>query len=343
MGKKSIRVLIVDDSLLFREVLSRGLSADRGIEIVGVASDAYEARDKIIELLPDVMTLDVQMPKMNGIEFLKRLMPQHPMPVVVVSAVSDIVFDAMNAGAVDFAAKPERQTPDALQSFIQELSVKIKIASIANVSQWKKGYQAPAEQRVISSSAGSRILAIGASTGGTEAVFEIIRRFPRNMTGTVVVQHMPPVFTAMYAARLNQACAVEVLEAKDGDEVKVGRVLIAPGDVHLKVVKKGDGYVVRYSETEKVNGHRPSVDVLFESVAQAAGAKAVGVILTGMGNDGAKGLLKMKESGAITFGQNEESCVVYGMPKVAYDIGAVDKQLPLKDMAEFIHRALDIR
>ncbi len=341
MAKRAIRVLVVEDSLLFREVLVKGLSMDDGIEVVGVARDPFEARDRILELMPDVMTLDVQMPRMNGIEFLKRLMPQHPMPVVVVSAASHIVFDAMSAGAVDFAAKPERQTPEALQGFIQELAVKVKIASIANVSKWKRGYQPAQGGALTSAGAKSRILAIGASTGGTEALFEIVRRFPRNMTGTVVVQHMPPVFTRLYAERLNQNCAVEVLEASDGDEVREGRVLIAPGDMHIRVVRKGTGYVVQYSDQEKVNGHRPSVDVLFDSVAQAAGDSAVGVILTGMGSDGAKGLLAMKRQGAGTIGQNEETCVVYGMPKVAYELGAVDRQLPLKDIAEQILRLLN--
>lgn len=341
MGKRAIRVLVVEDSMLFREMLVKGLSQDDGIEVVGVAKDPFEARDRILELAPDVMTLDVQMPRMNGIDFLKRLMPQYPMPVVVVSATSGIVFDAMSAGAVDFAAKPERQSPEALQAFIQELAVKVKIASIANVSKWKKGYEPAPDTQAQTPVTQSRIIAIGASTGGTEALYEIVRRFPRNMPGTVVVQHMPPVFTRLYAERLDQNCVVEVAEASDGDEVKTGRVLIAPGDVHIRVVRKGPGYIVQYTDKEKVNGHRPSVDVLFDSVAQTAGAHAVGVILTGMGNDGAKGLLNMKQKGAGTIGQNEESCVVYGMPKVAYELGAVDRQLPLKDIADQILRLLN--
>lgn len=334
MPKKSVRVLIVDDSMLFREVLVKGLSKDEGIEVIGVATDAFHARDLILELSPDVMTLDVQMPKMNGIEFLKKLMPQRPMPVVVVSSVSDIVFDALSAGAVDFVAKPDKQLPEAMQTFIQELTVKVKIASISNVSKWKRGYTLPQESTRFSPSTKERLLAIGASTGGTEALYEVIKRFPRDMIGTVVVQHMPPIFTRMYAERLNQNCAVEVKEAEDGDAVRNGLVLIAPGDVHLKVVKKGNGYCVRYSDQEKVNGHRPSVDVLFDSVAQAAGASAIGIILTGMGNDGAKGLLNMRQMGARTIGQNEESSVVYGMPKVAYEMGAVDHQLPIKEIAD---------
>lgn len=342
MAKKTVRVLVVDDSKLFREVLVKGLSGDDGIEVVGVAGDPFEARDRIIELMPDVMTLDVQMPKMNGIEFLKKLMPQHPMPVVVVSSVSDIVFDAMSAGAVDFAAKPDRQTPDAIQNFIQELTVKVKIASISNVSRWKRGYQSTVTETQMSKAVQDRILAIGASTGGTEALFEVIRKFPRDMIGTVIVQHMPPVFTRMYAERLNQNCAVEVQEAQDGDAVKTGRVLIAPGDIHIQVVRKGNGYYVRYADLDKVNGHRPSVDVLFDSVAQSAGSLAVGVILTGMGNDGAKGLLNMRQKGASTIGQNEESSVVYGMPKVAYDIGAVQHQLPLKEITEQIMKILHV-
>lgn len=340
MARKAVRVLVVEDSRLFREVLVKGLSADDGIEVVGIAGDPFEARDRIIELTPDVMTLDVQMPKMNGIEFLKKLMPQHPMPVVVVSGVSDIVFDAMNAGAVDFVAKPEKQGGDSLQAFIQELTVKVKIASISNVSRWKRGYQPQALSTPMTSAARDRIVAIGASTGGTEALYEIIRKFPRDMNGTVVVQHMPPVFTRMYAERLNQSCAMEVLEARDGDAVEAGRVLIAPGDIHIQVVRKGSGYVVRYADKDKVNGHRPSVDVLFDSVALTAGAAGVGVILTGMGNDGAKGLLAMRQKGACTIGQSEETCVVYGMPKVAWEIGAVEHRLPLKDIADRVLRAL---
>lgn len=340
MARKSVRVLVVDDSKLFREMMVKGLSHDDGIEVVGTAGDPFEARDRILELLPDVMTLDVQMPKMNGIDFLKKLMPQHPMPVVVVSAVSDIVFDAMSAGAVDFAAKPDKQSPDALQSFIQELAVKVKIASIANVSRWKRGYQPAAMETTLNRTVQDRVLAIGASTGGTEAIYEVVRKFPRDMIGTVIVQHMPPVFTRMYAERLNMNCSVEVLEAKDGDEVKAGRVLIAPGDIHIELVKRGNGYYVRYADLDKVNGHRPSVDVLFDSVARTAGSRAVGVILTGMGNDGAKGLLAMKQKGASTIGQNEESCIVYGMPRVAYDLGAVDHQLPLKDITGRIMKLL---
>lgn len=340
MAKKTVRLLIVDDSLLFREVLVQGLSQDEGIEVVGVASDPFEARDRIIELRPDVMTLDVQMPKMNGIEFLKRLMPQHPMPVVVVSSVSNIVFDAMNAGAVDFVAKPERQRPDAIQAFVQELAVKVKIASISNVSHWKQSYRREEASPALAKNVQDRILAIGASTGGTEALLEVIRKFPRDMVGTVVVQHMPPVFTRMYAERLNGICMVEVLEAKDGDAVLPGRVLIAPGDIHIQVVRKGSGYMVRHVDLDKVNGHRPSVDVMFDSVAQVAGKQAVGVILTGMGGDGAKGLLNMKQKGASTIGQDEASCVVYGMPKVAWELGAVDKQLPVKEITGQLLRML---
>jgi len=333
MGNKAVRVLVVEDSMLFREMLVQAFEKEAGIEIVGTAADPFEARDRIIELRPDVMTLDVQMPRMNGIDFLKRLMPQYPMPVVVVSAVSDIVFDALGAGAVDFVAKPDGRNPSGMDSFFKELAVKVKIASIANVSHWKHKSSEAGNTAGIGRREESRIVAIGASTGGTEALYRIVRDLPTDIPGTVIVQHMPPVFTRMYAERLNKSCAVEVLEAEDGARLRPGCVLIAPGDIHIRIVKQDGGYVVRHDHTDKVNGHRPSVDVLFDSVATAAGNQAIGVILTGMGGDGANGLLKMRQKGARTIGQDESSCIVYGMPKVAWDLGAVEFQLGLTEVA----------
>lgn len=334
--RNRIKVLIVDDSLVFREGLAKGISDDAGIEVVGTASDPYMARDKIIELRPDVITLDVEMPKMNGIEFLKRLMPQYPLPVVVVSAVSSNVFDALNAGAVDFVTKPDIQRPGGFNSFINELVVKIKIASTAKVGSYKKDY-VPVNSLKSTHVKENMVIAIGASTGGTEAIYQLVKVLPRDIPGIVIVQHMPPVFTRMYAERLNNACIVEVKEAQEGDMVKPGRVLIAPGDFHMSLHKENQNFYVKCIKGEKVSGHCPSVDVLFDSVANAAGSRAIGIILTGMGSDGAKGLLNMKKKGAYTIGQDEKSCVVYGMPMVSYNIGAVMKQAPLEKIPQEIY------
>ena len=335
--KKKIRVLVVDDSIMFREFLIRGIGEDSLIEVVASAADPYMARDKILEFAPDVMTLDVEMPRMSGIQFLKKLMPQYPLPVVVVSAVSENIFDALNAGAVDFVAKPAVKSPQSREMFIRELIVKLKIAATAKVGHLKREYANGQHTTGTVSLQRDRIIAIGASTGGTEAIYEIIRSFSRDMPGVVVVLHMPPGFTGMYAKRLNNLCLMEVKEAETGDAVTPGRVLLAPGDHHMRLNRKGKIYTVECFTGDKVNGHCPSVDVLFNSVAEKAGSAAIGVILTGMGFDGAKGLLKMKQAGANTIGQDEQSSVVYGMPKVAYDIGAVGKRVPLERIARQIY------
>lgn len=337
--KRKIRVLIVDDSLVFRETLARSISADPGIEVVATASDPYSARDKIIEFEPDVMTLDVEMPRMNGIEFLKRLMPQYPIPVVMVSAVDEKVFDALNAGAVDFVTKPDIRSGRGLEPLINELIIKIKIASTAKVGHWKS--TGITRKTMAGIGAGNeKIIAIGASTGGTEAIAHIIKEFPADMPGVVIVQHMPSVFTKMYADRLNNSCLMEVREAQDGDIVIPGRVLIAPGDYQMRLHKTGGKIYVECFKGEKVNGHAPSVDILFFSVAEKIGRNAVGVILTGMGYDGAKGLLEMRKKGARTIGQDKESAVVYGMPKVAWEIGAVEKQAGIVDIAHWVHSVI---
>lgn len=336
---RPIRVLVVDDSIMFRNMLVKGLDSDPNIEVVAQAQDAYEARDAIVKYRPDVMTLDVELPRMSGIEFLRKLMPQYPLPVVMISALSDKVFDALEAGAVDFVNKPDNLTREQLNSFLtQELATKVKIASTAKVGKLKR-VEANSITTHISGGV-ERIVAIGASTGGTEAIFDVVRRFKRDIPGVVIVQHMPPGFTKMYADRLNNQCEVAVKEAQTGDRVLPGQVLIAPGDRHMKLVKVGGMYQVECSGVERVNGHCPSVDVLFHSVAKIAGKNAVGVILTGMGGDGAKGLLAMRNAGARTIGQDEASCVVYGMPKVAYDIGAVEHRLTLSAIAGKVYSLL---
>lgn len=325
---RPIKVLVVDDSAVFRNLLVQSLNADPNIQVVAQAEDAYEARDAILKFKPDVMTLDIEMPKMSGLEFLRKLMPQHPLPVIMISSLSDKVFDALDAGAVDFVNKPDNLNQTRLTRFFgQELAAKVKIASTAKLGRMKRAEAGPVLGRL--SVGKERVVAIGASTGGTEAIFEVVKKFKRDIPGVVIVQHMPPGFTKMYADRLNNQCEVAVKEAKTGDKVLPGQVLIAPGDRHMRLVKVAGTYQVECSGTDKVNGHCPSVDVLFNSVAKIAGKSAVGVILTGMGGDGAKGLLAMRNAGALTVGQDEATCVVYGMPKVAYDIGAVQHQVPL--------------
>jgi len=332
---RQIKVLVVEDSLVFRELLVQNLNADPGIEVVAAAKDAFEARDAILKYKPDVMTLDIELPRMSGIEFLRKLMPQYPLPVVMISSLSDKVFDALNAGAVDFVAKPTGANREQLEAFIKkELPVKIKIASIAKLNKRKQEILKQPMQPLKADNRNT-VVAIGASTGGTDAIFDILQEFDTDIPGVVVVQHMPPGFTEMYANRLNDKCRVAVKEAKTGDPVLPGQVLIAPGGTsHMHLVKMNGGYQVMIKPGERVNGHCPSVDVLFKSVAENVGDRAVGIILTGMGGDGSKGLLAMRNAGAHTIGQDESTCVVYGMPKVAYELGAVEYQEKLPDIAK---------
>lgn len=337
---RKIKVLIVDDSAVFRGVLSKGISADKDIEVVATASDPFDARDKIIEFAPDVMVCDVVMPKMNGIEFIRRLLPQYPLRVLVVSSVTDAVLDAMNAGAVDFVAKPDIGTGRTKEIFLNELISKVKIASSANIPMIKTTSVLTPKTLAVTDAARRKIIAIGASTGGTEAIFDVMKSFPENMPGIVIVQHIPPVFSRMFAERLNKSMKMDVKEAENGDYVEKGRVLIAPGDKHMRVRKIGGRFKVELFEGEKVSGHCPSVDVLFKSVADACGEEAIGVILTGMGEDGARGLLEMRKRGARTIGQDRASAVVYGMPKVAYDIGAVEKQASLENISQEVIAAI---
>lgn len=339
--KKKTRVLIVDDSVFFRSALKLHLSNDLGLEVVGEAADAAEAIVQIEEFKPDVLTLDVEMPGMNGIEFIKKVMPRYAIPVVVVSSASGSVFDALRAGALDFVAKPDTKARTGYDFFINELKVKIKVAATANRSILKTMNRIPDKDKKGVFSSQSCIIAIGASTGGTEAIYELVKELPRDIPGIVIVQHMPAVFTRMYAERLNNSCMLEAKEAEDGDKVYPGRLLVAPGDYQMRIRKSAGGYIVECKKEEKISWHCPSVDALFHSVAEQARNNAIGILLTGMGSDGAEGLLEMRNNGARTFGQDESTSVVYGMPKVAYELGAVEKQLPLHQISAELLKVLN--
>jgi two-component system chemotaxis response regulator CheB len=340
---KVIRVLIVDDSALVRNILSQGLAQDPNIEVVGTAADPYAARDKIVELQPDVLTLDVEMPRMDGVAFLRKLMPQFPLPVIMVSSLTQrgkqITMEALDAGAVDFVPKPTSNVASGLNAMLMELRSKVKIASTANVSHWK-GKRAPSPSQAMAAAPGAlaestdKIIAIGASTGGTEAIRRVIEKFPASTCGTVIVQHMPGGFTKMFSERLNQLCQMQVKEAENGDRIRTGLILVAPGGKQLEVVRSGGFYQVRLGGEEKVSGHCPSVDVMMHSVAKHVGANAVGAMLTGMGQDGAQGMLAMKQAGARCIAQDEATSVVFGMPKVAYEKGGAEKLIPLETMAQ---------
>ena len=336
---KKIRVLVVDDSLLFRETITRAISSDPQIEIAAVAANPFEARDRIVEMRPDVITCDVEMPVMNGIEFVRRLLPQYFVPVVMVSSVSDKVFEAIEAGAVDFVVKPDIESPKSVEAFSQDLIYKIKTASTVKAVQPKPEPAACQVAGRIAHDAGT-IIAIGASTGGTEAIYNILSALPSTVPGIVIVQHIPPVFSKMFAERLDNQTALHVKEAETGDYADQGKVLIAPGDKHLRIRKVGKRYQAECFSAEKVNGHCPSVDVLFDSAAREAGSSAIGILLTGMGYDGAKGLLTMRRKGGRTIGQDEASSVVYGMPKVAFDIGAVEIQAALGNIPQVLFNLL---
>lgn len=349
MLSKKIKVLIIDDSALVRDILKKGLSEDKSLEVVGAAPDVYVGRDMIKKHRPNVLTLDIEMPRMDGIQFLKRLMPQFPIPTVVVSSLTQrgqqITIEALEAGAVDFVPKPTSNVAKGLQDMLLELRTKIKLASTANVSHWKtKSFnlkQISSEKTKALANSTDKLIAIGASTGGTEAIKNVIYTLPPTTPGIVVVQHMPKLFTKTFADRLNQESRMKVKEAEDGDRILNGWCYIAPGDYHLKVVRSGGQYLIKILEGEKVNGHRPAVDFMFDSVASSVGRNAYGIILTGMGSDGAKGLVNMKNAGAKTIGQDEASSVVYGMPKVAFDIGGVGKQLPLEKIPGELIRLLN--
>ncbi|MGO5022908.1 protein-glutamate methylesterase/protein-glutamine glutaminase [Lawsonibacter sp. LCP25S3_G6] len=346
-SQQKIRVLVVDDSAVARTFLIKGLSAYPNIEVVGYAINALDAQAKIARLNPDVMTLDVEMPGTNGIDFLKQLLPGRPLPVILVSSLNLRVFDALAAGAVDFVRKPDGV--ESREAFLRALSQKIVVASRAKVPSC--GRAAAKQSAPVAPAAalgrGSgvvdldrTIIGLGASTGGTEATLEVLKRLPADIPGMVIVQHMPKGFTGMYAERLNKLCAMEVREAKNGDEIRRGLALIAPADLQARVVRMGSRYTLACQPGDKVSGHRPSVDALFTSMASQIKCHMVGIIMTGMGRDGASGLLEMRKAGAYTIGQDKDSSVVYGMPGVAQDIGAVMIQASCENIAAVLMQHL---
>lgn len=322
-SKKTINVLIVDDSLLMRKIIVSGITEDHEIAVIGTAEDPFDARDKILELEPDVITLDINMPKMNGIEFLKKLLPQYPVPVVVVSSQSTSADLAMEIGAAAYVVKPGANGKDNISVFINELTLKIKEAARGK-TKVKDDNRNPKLNKYV--------IAIGASTGGTEATTKVLLGLSNNLPPILIVQHMPSGFTRMYAERLNNQSPMEVKEAQDNDKVLPGRVLIAAGEHQMRLERRNGELFVRSTKEEKFNSHCPSVDVLFNSVAQVCKGNALGILLTGMGKDGASGLLAMRNQGAYTIGQDEKTSVVYGMPKVAYEIGAVTEQCALDNI-----------
>ncbi|MBX7255040.1 MAG: chemotaxis response regulator protein-glutamate methylesterase [Candidatus Hydrogenedentes bacterium] len=330
---KRIRVLIVDDSAMVREILSRELARDPEIEVIGTAPDPYVARDKIVELKPDVLTLDIEMPRMDGITFLRKLMQHFPLPVIVVSSLTkkggDLALEALDAGAVEVMCKP------GAAYTVGDMSVALidKIKAASRVAVAKRAAAKPkavgTQVRLSMTRTTNKVIAIGASTGGTEALTDVLTALPANAPGIVIVQHMPEHFTRSFADRLNSLCAIQVKEAEDGDTVTPGKALIAPGNYHMVLRRSGARYYVEVKTGPLVSRHRPSVDVLFKSAAKYAGQNAVGVIMTGMGADGSAGLLEMRQQGASTIAQDEASCVVFGMPKEAIALGAAEFVLPL--------------
>jgi two-component system, chemotaxis family, protein-glutamate methylesterase/glutaminase len=334
--QRKIRVLVVDDSAIVRKVLTQRLNECEGIEVIGSAPDPYIARDKIVALEPDVLTLDVEMPRMDGITFIRKLMQYHPMPVIILSSLtpqgSGTALEALEAGAIEVISKPGPSY--SVGELCDTLAEKIKLASKAKVSGSVRAVNVAAPKKHLSmTETTNKILAIGASTGGVQALSCVLSQLPTNCPGVVVVQHMPAKFTTSFANRLNNECQVHVKEAQDGDHVIPGQVLIAPGGFHMRLCRSGAIYYVEIKDGPMVCRQKPSVDVLFESVAKYAGVNAVGAILTGMGEDGAAGLLSMRKAGARTIAQDETSCVVFGMPKEAIELGAAELIVPLSDIA----------
>lgn len=336
------RVLIIDDSALIRALLTEMIASASDFEVVGAAPDPHVARELIKRLDPDVITLDVEMPRMNGLDFLEKLMRLRPMPVLMISTMtragSDITLRALELGAVDFIPKPQLGIEAGLREMELMLHDKLRAAAVAKVRRLSSRRFTP-QPRAYPIASSERIFAIGASTGGTEAISQVLHGFAPDAPGTLIAQHMPPVFTASFADRLDRSCRISVKEAEDGERVLPGHAYIAPGDRHLMLARAGSNYTMRLSEAEPVNRHRPSVDVLFHSVAKHAAQNAVGVILTGMGCDGAAGLLQMRRARAFTIAQNEETSTVYGMPRAAVELDAALAILPLDEIAESMMRA----
>jgi two-component system chemotaxis response regulator CheB len=336
---RCIRVLVVDDSAIVRKILSQELGRHAGIEIVGTAPDPYIARDKILALEPDVLTLDVEMPRMDGITFLRKLMKHHPMPVIVLSSLTPqggkTAMEALDAGAVEVMCKPNGSY--SVGDMCNVLVEKIRAASTARIAaRADSTLRSAAPQRLSMAETTNKIFAIGASTGGVQALTRVLSSLPANAPGTVVVQHMPAHFTTSFAQRLNTECAMSVKEAEDGDHVVPGHVLIAPGGLHMILQRSGANYYVSLKDGPPVCRQKPSVEVLFNSVAKYAGANAVGAILTGMGDDGATGMVNMRQAGAHTVAQDEQSCVVFGMPKEAIARGGAERVVPLDKVAEHL-------
>lgn len=341
------KVLVIDDSALIRSLLTEIINDTRDLEVVGAAPDPLVAREMIKQLNPDVLTLDVEMPRMDGLDFLEKLMRLRPMPVLMVSTLtekgSEVTLRALELGATDFVTKPKMGITQGMQQYADEITDKIRTAAKAKVSTLQSIAKASAagggtiqdaiRNPLISS---EKLLIIGASTGGTEAIKSFLMQMPSDCPGILITQHMPAGFTKSFASRLDSLCRISVKEAVDGERVLPGYAYIAPGDQHLLLARSGANYVTRLSDSEPVNRHKPSVDVLFDSAAANAGKNAVGIILTGMGKDGAAGMLRMKNAGAYNFAQNEESCVVYGMPREAVAHGGVHESAHLKDLPKLV-------
>jgi two-component system chemotaxis response regulator CheB len=342
LANPRIRVLIVDDSAIVRRILTEALSGEPDIEVVGTAPDPYVARDKILALHPDVITLDIEMPRMDGLTFLKKLMHFHPMPAIIISSLAQpsclAALQALEFGAVEVLAKPGG--PYSVGELRQSLAQKVRAAAAARIrlpapaGASHEAKPVPPARLAAHALPPGTVLAIGASTGGTEAIATVLRSIPKSCPGIVITQHIPAQFSRAFANRLNTLCAMDVKEAEDGDTLRNGLALVAPGDFHMLLRRSGGRYYVSVKTGPRVCYQRPSVDVLFSSVAEAAGAEAVGALLTGMGSDGAQGLLKMRQAGARTMAQNEATCVVYGMPREAVALGAAAQVLPLTAIAE---------